>query len=190
MNTAQIYQQITVRILAEMEKGIIPWQRPWTSSTGAISHISGRPYSLLPADLQQLHDRLMRKKNAAEREKEIEKHREDTDKFLKYYMKFLGICIEVGDITIRPLQNFEEFYDEGKAMHHCVAMYFGRAGSLILSARQGDKRLATIELDTKKFEVQQCRCVNNGHPERYDEIVSILNDHRKDFIKANRKRVA
>lgn len=47
MNTAQIYQQITARILAEMEKGIIPWQRPWTSSTGAVSHISGRPYSLL-----------------------------------------------------------------------------------------------------------------------------------------------
>lgn len=148
------------------------------------------PKYVLPADLQQLHDRLMRRKNAAEREKEIEKHREDTDKFLKHYMKFLGICIEVGDITIRPLQNFEEFYDEGKAMHHCVAMYFGRAGSLILSARQGNRRLATIELDTKKFDVQQCRCVNNGHPERYDEIVSIINDHRKDFIKANRKRVA
>ena len=47
MNNTQIYEEITNRILAEMEKGIIPWQRPWTSSTGAVSHTSGRPYSLL-----------------------------------------------------------------------------------------------------------------------------------------------
>ena len=42
-----IYEEITNRILAEMEKGIIPWQRPWTCSGGAVSHITGRPYSLL-----------------------------------------------------------------------------------------------------------------------------------------------
>lgn len=47
MNTSQIYQEVTNRILAEMENGIIPWQKPWTCSGGAVSHISGRPYSLL-----------------------------------------------------------------------------------------------------------------------------------------------
>ncbi|MBQ6068835.1 MAG: DUF1738 domain-containing protein [Bacteroidales bacterium] len=47
MSTFNIYEEITNRILAEMEKGIIPWQKPWTCSNGAVSHTTGRPYSLL-----------------------------------------------------------------------------------------------------------------------------------------------
>lgn len=43
-----LYQEITDRIIEELEKGIIPWQKPWTGvRTGAISHTTGRPYSLL-----------------------------------------------------------------------------------------------------------------------------------------------
>lgn len=42
-----VYELITNRIIAEMEKGIIPWHKPWTCSNGAVSHITGRPYSLL-----------------------------------------------------------------------------------------------------------------------------------------------
>lgn len=43
-----IYEEITNRIIAEMEKGEIPWQKPWMGvSSGAISHSSGKPYSFL-----------------------------------------------------------------------------------------------------------------------------------------------
>lgn len=42
-----LYQEITDRIMAEMENGIIPWEKPWTGSNCAISHTSGKPYSLL-----------------------------------------------------------------------------------------------------------------------------------------------
>ncbi len=43
-----IYKEITDRIVAELEQGIIPWQKPWIgSSNGAISHTSGKPYSML-----------------------------------------------------------------------------------------------------------------------------------------------
>lgn len=43
-----IYAEITDRIIAEMESGIIPWEKPWTgTSNGAIRHVGGRPYSLL-----------------------------------------------------------------------------------------------------------------------------------------------
>lgn len=42
-----IYAEITDRIIAEMEKGIIPWTKPWVGTGGAISYESGRPYSLL-----------------------------------------------------------------------------------------------------------------------------------------------
>lgn len=48
MSNATIYQMVTDRIIAEMEKGIIPWDKPWHgTSTGAISRSTGRPYSLI-----------------------------------------------------------------------------------------------------------------------------------------------
>lgn len=44
----KICEMITTRIIDEMEKGIIPWDRPWTGTgAGAVSHSTGRPYSLL-----------------------------------------------------------------------------------------------------------------------------------------------
>ncbi len=43
-----IYAEITNRLMAELEKGIIPWQKPWMASgAAAISHTTGKPYSLL-----------------------------------------------------------------------------------------------------------------------------------------------
>lgn len=42
-----IYEEITNRLLAEMEKGVIPWHKPWTCTDGAVSHANGRPYSLI-----------------------------------------------------------------------------------------------------------------------------------------------
>lgn len=41
-----VYQAVTDRIIAEMEKGRIPWNRPWKTNK-AISHTTGKPYSLL-----------------------------------------------------------------------------------------------------------------------------------------------
>ena len=42
-----LYQTITDRIITELEKGTVPWQRPWSCSDGAISHVTGKPYSVL-----------------------------------------------------------------------------------------------------------------------------------------------
>lgn len=43
-----VYQIITDRIIAELEKGVVPWHKPWTGiQSGAISHSTGKPYSLL-----------------------------------------------------------------------------------------------------------------------------------------------
>lgn len=47
MNNDNIYQMVTDRIIAEMEKGIIPWQKPWNSGEYCISHTTGKPYSWL-----------------------------------------------------------------------------------------------------------------------------------------------
>ena len=42
-----IYKEITDRIMAQMENGVIPWQKPWMASGQAISRTTGKPYSLL-----------------------------------------------------------------------------------------------------------------------------------------------
>ncbi len=43
-----IYAEITDKIIAELESGLIPWEKPWAGiNTGAISHATGRPYSLI-----------------------------------------------------------------------------------------------------------------------------------------------
>ena len=43
-----VYQMVTDRIIALLEQGQIPWERPWTGAGSlAIKYASGQPYSLL-----------------------------------------------------------------------------------------------------------------------------------------------
>ena len=42
-----LYQEITDRIIEQMERGIILWEKPWVSSGSAVSYATGKPYSLL-----------------------------------------------------------------------------------------------------------------------------------------------
>lgn len=43
-----VYQAITDRIIAQLEKGQIPWKKPWSGiTTGAFNRVSKKPYSLL-----------------------------------------------------------------------------------------------------------------------------------------------
>ena len=44
-----IYEYITDAIIAQLEQGEIPWRKPWTGSAAdcAVSHATGKPYSLL-----------------------------------------------------------------------------------------------------------------------------------------------
>ena len=42
-----LFQEITNRMIVELEQGVIPWQKPWSGVQGAISHTTGKRYSLL-----------------------------------------------------------------------------------------------------------------------------------------------
>ena len=45
---ANVYQIVTDRMIEELEKGIVPWRRPWTGGKdGAYSRSTGRAYSLI-----------------------------------------------------------------------------------------------------------------------------------------------
>ena len=43
-----IYEEITNRIIEQLENGVVPWHKPWTGvMSGAYNRISKKPYSLL-----------------------------------------------------------------------------------------------------------------------------------------------
>lgn len=43
-----VYDMVTERIIAELEKGSIPWEKPWTGvRSGAYNRVSKKAYSLL-----------------------------------------------------------------------------------------------------------------------------------------------
>ena len=51
----KLYEEVTNQIISLMEQGQIPWHKPWTgTSAGAISHNTGKPYSLLNQILLQI----------------------------------------------------------------------------------------------------------------------------------------
>lgn len=51
-----IYEEITNRIIEQLENGIVPWHKPWSGiASGAYNRISKKPYSLLNQMLLQ-HD--------------------------------------------------------------------------------------------------------------------------------------
>ena len=81
-----------------------------------------------------------------------------------------------GSITIRPLESITQFYEEGKAMHHCVYTneYYKRNDCLILSARIGEKRIETIELSLKTLEVVQSRGACNQNTEYHERIIGLV----------------
>lgn len=48
MTKVNVYEMVTNRIIEELEKGVIPWRRPWHGTLdGAYSRSTKKPYSLL-----------------------------------------------------------------------------------------------------------------------------------------------
>lgn len=137
-------------------------------------------YYVCPQDLIGAHGRYQkiyeRKKDALaykKKERELEKYEK---KYAREKKAYLGIILTGEDLTIRPLQSVKEFYEEGKAMHHCVfdRQYFLQ-NTIIMTARDSsDKRLATIEFEPFTGKVLQCRAFNNAIPPRQTEIVSLI----------------
>lgn len=141
-----------------------------------------------PKNLKVSHDRLLEKKNAREaklrqdrdRMKAIrkrEKLMKDMAGFYKRMEKFFGMKITDGNIVICPLESITQFYQEGKAMHHCVYKleYYNRPECLILSAKDSDgKRIETIEVNLKTLDIVQSRSVCNGVSKYHDRIVELV----------------
>ena len=51
MEKVNVYQMVTDRIIEELQKGIIPWHKPWSGAGladgGAVNYVTQKPYSML-----------------------------------------------------------------------------------------------------------------------------------------------
>lgn len=141
-----------------------------------------------PKNLKAAHDELVSRKQRIEARARAESDRKrriermirikaDIASFIKRIQPFLGIEIKEDDIVIRPLQSVSQFYQEGKAMHHCVYAneYYKKKDCLILSARVAGKRKETIEVNLKTFKVIQSRAVCNKNSEYHERIIELMN---------------
>ena len=164
------------------------------------------PKFVCPEDLHAMHDTILKR---YERVKNIRmarlreamanrdaKHAKKMAELAQHYPehmgKMLSLELDANNLTIRPLQDVDEFKDEAKHMHHCVyAMeywnYKRRPDCLILSAKDGNgKRLATIEYNMASNEIVQCRAACNQVPERDKEIRQLITDNKAKFVRLER----
>lgn len=141
-----------------------------------------------PKNLKKEHDKLVEKKRKIEAKIRAEEERkeriermfrmkQDILSFIRRIQPFLGMEIKDEGIVIRPLESVTQFYQEGKAMHHCVYQneYYKRKDCLILTAQKDGKRLETVEVNIKTFKIIQSRAVCNKTSDYHDKIIEMVN---------------
>lgn len=144
------------------------------------------PFYVCPADLRAAHDRMQRRVEAklkAEREREereeAERDRAAQESYVERVGRFFAIVLEDGDLTVEPLRSIDDFIAEAEAMHHCVLTnkYYAKDDCLILSARIGGERAATLEVAPREGRILQCQAACNQRPAQYDRIVKLVSDN-------------
>ena len=99
-----LYQTITDRIIKELEKGIIPWHRPWSCSSGAISRATGKPYSILNQLLLPKEGEYVTFRQAMEEGHPVKKGEKASAVF---FFKFLEtVDKDTGEIKTVPLLKY------------------------------------------------------------------------------------
>jgi len=134
-------------------------------------------------NLEEVHTQMVEKKRIEDEEKKrvqnIEQERIYNKNYLKDKSKLLDIMFHRGHLSVTPLKSVNEFYEEGKAMHHCVYQcgYYKRKDSLVLSAKVDGKRAETVEVDLTNMEIVQSRGVCNKDSEYHKEVLDLVNEN-------------
>lgn len=135
-------------------------------------------------------DKIAAQRAASEKDKADARILQDGELLSRYVervSRWLGVIIRGKGIEIRPLQNIKEFYEEGVAMHHCVFRngYYKKEGILILSARRAGVRLETIEVDTTRWKIIQCRGRFNQDSSHHKAILNLMEKNMNKLRMAN-----
>lgn len=162
----------------------IPDGSMWRDTIDLLRHFgkdTNSPKYVCPADLKAEHDKLVIKRNRQREHERTEEQRRKAVEDEKNYMKakgmFFGLVFSDNLILVKVIESVEEMIEEGRLMHHCVGGYHNRKDSLILSATIDGRRIETVEVSLKTFEVVQSRGVCNGNTEYHDRIIALVNDN-------------
>lgn len=155
------------------------------------------PHYICPQSLKAAHDEILkieeRRQDRVRRERErqeairlAEKLSEDGKTNVEYIErmgKVLGVIVKSKDITLKPLQNIQEFFDEGSTLNHCVFRngYYRHKDCLIIGARVKGKRTETIEVDMKEWKIVQCRGKHNQPSKYHTQIMRLMNANMNKF---------
>lgn len=154
------------------------------------------PKYLCPQNLRKNHQKMLYKRAMIENNIYVMRSIEEDEQLQKliatwhkHMGKILTLSLKSDNLNIRPLQDVNEFKEEGEKMHHCVYAnrywnYKTHPNSLILSAKDDNgKRLATIEYNMANESIVQCRAACNAVPKRDAEIRALINDNKATFDK-------
>lgn len=163
------------------------------------------PRILFPDDFQSAHQALSerarkrrhREAVVAQRQHNIELMERKAKKDLqtkmwinKYTQGFGDMHLTSGDFTILPLVSMDDFECEAAHMHHCIATYYGKLDTLLLSIEHNGKKCETAEINLLGAgRIIQCRGVNNQPSDYHDDIVHILKGFMEEFVKRFNKPV-
>lgn len=147
-----------------------------------------------PDNLRAEHDRLVKKKNERLAKMELKRKEreamENEGQYRKYRGMFFGVAFDDGTIYCHVLQSVKEFIEEAEAMHHCVFAngYWSEKrhpNSLILSARDKEgKRVETVEVNTKTWEIVQSQGLQNQITAYHGEIIALVGKYIPMMMRA------
>lgn len=167
---------------------IIPDGVMWKDYVDALRYLGKDIHNakfVCPSNLTEAHDQAMAKRLEKRRKERIEEEKKrilaEEDEYRELKSRFFGLSFTDGTIHVRVLESVREFYEEGKAMHHCVFSneYYKKTDSLILSATIEGKRVETVEVGLDRLKVIQSQGVCNTCTEHHDKIVRLVNRNMK-----------
>ena len=163
-----IYAEVTSRIMQQMENGVIPWRKSWIASGAAVSHATGKPYSLLNqmllgrpgeyatyAQIQKAGGYVKKGEKASMVVfwKWIEQEDEETGEvkeihFLRYYNVFyIDQCEGLTARHTKPLPMIPADHSDTAAAEEVIYEYLGREG-VHMTHEQGDRAYYRPATDT------------------------------------------
>lgn len=154
----------------------------------------GSSLLVCPENLNEAHDKLVAKKRELQRKKYLLKMRSEIMNAQAIYIeekkRFFGLCFTDENLTIKVLENVQDFLEEGDSLHHCIFTneYYKKKDSLILSAKLDGNALETIEVSLSKMEIVQCRGLKNKHTKHHKQILRLLSKNLYQIAGRMKKR--
>lgn len=127
-------------------------------------------YYIYPKDLFAAHNAAVEELNKILEKQQEEKDRKLNEKYKKILSEIERFAYEDEAFLIRPLRSKQDFVDEGRNNHNCVATYWDRAvrGSskifVLRRTKEPDASYVTIELDSDN-QLKQCLATGNHLPD-------------------------